>query len=96
MATSTIRKNNNLLYTDPDDVYALPVSVLPNGGIYERTDNRLFGWDMRAAISYNDVFNEDHIVNFYGGMETNSNDRHSTWFRGWGMQYSMGEIANYA
>lgn len=51
---------------------------------------------MRAAISYNDVFNEDHIVNFYGGMETNSNDRHSTWFRGWGMQYSMGEIANYA
>lgn len=96
MATSTIRNNNNLLYTDPDDVYALPVSVLPNGGIYERTDNRLFGWDMRAAISYNDVFNEDHIVNFYGGMETNSNDRHSTWFRGWGMQYSMGEIANYA
>lgn len=41
MATSTIRNNNNLLYTDPDDVYALPVSVLPNGGIYERTDNRL-------------------------------------------------------
>ena len=29
-------------------------------------------------------------------MEVNSIDRHETWFRGWGMQYSMGEIANYA
>ena len=96
MSTSTIRKKNPLLYTDPDNIYALPVSILPQGGIYERTDNRMFGWDMRASVSYNDVFNEDHIVNFYGGMETNSVDRHSTWFRGWGMQYSMGEIANYA
>ncbi len=96
MSTSTIRKNNPLLYTDPDNIYALPVSILPQGGIYERTDNNMFGWDMRASVSYNDVFNEDHIVNFYGGMETNSVDRHSTWFRGWGMQYSMGEIANYA
>src|SRR3712207_7034833 len=43
----------------------------------------------------NDVFNNDHIVNFYGGLETNSNDRHRTWFRGWGMQYDAGEIANY-
>ena len=96
MGTSTIRDKNPLLYTDPDDIYALPISVLPNGGIYERTDNRLFGWDMRASVSYNDVFNEDHIVNLYAGMETNSNDRHSTWFRGWGMQYTMGEIPNYA
>ena len=45
---------------------------------------------------YNDVFNDNHIVNFYAGMETNSVDRHSTWFRGWGMQYNLGEIANYA
>ena len=96
METATIRDRNPLLYTDPDDIYALPVTILPNGGIYERTDNRLFGWDMRASISYNDVFNDDHIVNFYGGLETNSIDRHSTWFRGWGMQYSMGEIPNYA
>ena len=96
MSTSTIRKNNPLLYTDPDNVYALPVTILPQGGIYERTDNNMFEWDMRASVSYNDVYNEDHIVNFYGGMETNSIDRHSSWFRGWGMQYSMGEIPNYA
>ncbi|MBQ7472298.1 MAG: SusC/RagA family TonB-linked outer membrane protein [Prevotella sp.] len=96
MGTSTIRKANPFLYTDPDNPYALPISVLPDGGIFERSDNRMFGWDTRLSVSYNDVFNDDHIVNFYGGMETNSIDRHSTWFRGWGMQYSMGEIARYA
>ncbi len=96
MPTSTIREKNPLLYTDPDNIYALPISILPNGGIYERTDRNMFKWDMRASVSYNDVFNDDHIVNFYGGMETNSVDRHSTWFRGWGLQYSMGEVPNYA
>ncbi len=96
MGTSTIRKNNSYLYTDPDNIYALPVSILPNGGIYERSDNRMTGYDFRASVSYNDVFKEDHIFNFYGGLETNSVDRRSTWFRGWGMQYSLGEIPAYA
>ncbi|MBQ9363198.1 MAG: SusC/RagA family TonB-linked outer membrane protein, partial [Bacteroidaceae bacterium] len=85
MGTSTIRKNNKYLYTDPDNIYALPISILPNGGIQERTDNRMLGYDMRASVSYNDAFNDDmHIINLYGGMETNSVDRHATWFRGWG------------
>ena len=96
MGTSTIRDRNPLLYTDPDDIYALPISILPEGGIYERTDNSMIGKDFRATLSYNDVFNGNHIFNLYAGMETNSIDRHSTWFRGWGMQYSMGEIPNYA
>lgn len=97
MGTSTIRKNNNYLYTDPDDIYALPVSVLPNGGILDRTDNRMFGYDFRATAQYNDAFDNDkHIINLYGGMELNSVERHSTWFRGWGMQYNMGETPSYA
>lgn len=95
MGNSTIRDNNPFLYSDPDNPNELPQVVLPYGGIYERTDNRLFGWDFRATAAYNDVYNDDHIVNFYGGVETNSYDRHKTWFRGWGMQYEMGEIANY-
>ncbi len=96
MGTATIRDNNPFLYTDPDNIYALPISVLPYGGIYERRDNRMFGWDSRVSVSYNDVYNDDHIVNLYAGMETNSIDRRKTWFRGWGMQYTMGEIPNYA
>ena len=96
MPTAAIRDANPFLYKDPDNPYALKISVMPDGGIYNRTDNRMFGWDTRASISYNDVFNDDHIVNLYGGMETNSIDRHTSWFRGWGMQYAMGEVARYA
>ena len=96
MPTAAIRDANPFLYTDPDNPYALPISVMPDGGIYNRTDNRMFGWDTRLSFSYNDVFADDHIVNLYGGMETNSIDRHTTWFRGWGMQYSNGEVARYA
>ena len=96
MGTSTIRDNNPFLYHDPDNIYALPISVLPYGGIYERTDNSFFGWDTRFSVAYNNTFNDAHIVNLYGGMETNSVDRHSTWFRGWGMQYTKGETPLYA
>jgi TonB-linked SusC/RagA family outer membrane protein len=96
MATTTIRDDNPFLYTDPDDPFALPVSVLPYGGIMNKTTNRMSAWDFRATASYNDVFANDHIVNLFGGMEVNNIDRTYDWFRGWGMQYDLGEIANYA
>ena len=35
-------------------------------------------------------------MNLFGGMEVNSVQRQQSWFRGWGMQYSMGEIPHYA
>nr|WP_320000304.1 SusC/RagA family TonB-linked outer membrane protein [uncultured Draconibacterium sp.] len=95
MSTSTIRDRNPFLYTDPDDPYALPISVLPEGGIYTRTDYKMLSYDFRTTGSYKDVFNDIHIVNFYGGMEINSIDRKRTRSTGWGMQYSMGEIPFY-
>ncbi len=97
MANTTIRDNNDYLYTDPDDIYAVPVTILPNGGILDRNDDRMFGYDFRATAQYNDAFDEDkHIIGLYGGMEINSVQRHNTWFRGWGLQYSMGETASWA
>ena len=96
MPTTTIRDNNSFLYTDPDNPYALPITVLPDGGIYERTDFKMRSYDFRATISYNKEFNKTHIMNLFGGMELNQVEREQTWFRGWGMQYSMGEVARYA
>ncbi len=96
MPNVTVRDNNPFLYKDPDDPYAIPVSVLPQGGIYERTDYNMLGYDFRASASYKDSFNEDtHIINLYGGMEVNSADRKKTNSTGWGLQYSMGEIPFY-
>ena len=95
MPNSTIRDKNPYLYTDPDDPYALPISILPQGGIYSRTDYSMTSYDFRATGSYKDVFKDVHILNVYGGMEINSSDRKKTNNTGWGMQYSMGEMPFY-
>lgn len=95
MGTSTIRDRNPFLYKDPDDPYALPISVLPEGGIYTRTDYSMYGSDFRGTALYKDVFNDTHIVNFFGGMEINSIDRKQTSSTGYGLQYSMGELPFY-
>lgn len=96
MPTTIIRDKNPLLYTDPDNPYAVPITILPEGGIYKRTDKRLIAYDFRATANYNKIFEDTHIINFDAGMEYNTAKRRETWFRGWGMQYSLGEIPFYA
>ena len=96
MDTSTIREQNRYLYRDPDDIFALPISILPQGGILERTDNSMFGYDFRGSVSYNDVFHDTHIVNAYGGMELNYVNRHMHWDRDWGLLFDDGEISAFS
>ena len=52
-------------------------------------------WDFRATANYNDVYNEDHIVNLFGGMEVNNLERRRTFFHGVGIQYDMGMLPSY-
>lgn len=95
MDDATMQKANPWLYTDPDKVNTLPETVLPVGGFYRETKYAMNSFDFRGTVSYNDVFNEDHILNVFGGMEVNSTDRNKTWFNGVGMQYDMGMLAAY-
>lgn len=95
MDDATMRDTNPWLYTDPDKINSLPVSVLPVGGFYRETKYGMNSYDFRATASYNDVFNEKHIFNFFGGMELNSTDRTKTWFEGVGLQYEMGMLPAY-
>ena len=78
MDDATMRDANPWLYTDPDVTNTLPISVLPNGGFYRETKYSMNSWDFRATASYNDVYKNDHIVNFFGGMEVNNTDRKKT------------------
>ena len=95
MDDATIRDKNPFLYTNPDDPYALPISILPQGGIYQKTDYKMVGYDFRATANYNHSFGESHITNLFIGTEINSIDRNKTYFNGWGMQYTMGAIPFY-
>ena len=95
MGNTIIRDSNPYLWTDPDDPYAVPVSVLPEGGIYDRNDYRMNSWDFRATANYNHIFAKTHIINLFGGVEANSVERNSTWMRAWGREYEFGNIGNY-
>ena len=95
MDDATMRDANPWLYTDPDVINALPVSVLPEGGFHRETVYKMNSWDFRATASYNDVFNDQHIVNAYGGMEVNSIDRRATSNLKVGVLYDMGQLGSY-
>jgi len=95
MDDATMRDSNPWLYTDPDVLNALPVSVLSKGGFYRKTSYKMNSWDFRATASYNDVYNEDHIVNLFGGMEVSNTQRSRDFFNGVGMQYDMGYLGSY-
>ncbi|MBR1688298.1 MAG: SusC/RagA family TonB-linked outer membrane protein [Prevotella sp.] len=95
MDDAVMRDSNPWLYTDPDDANSLPITVLPNGGFYRERKYKMNSWDFRATASYNDVYNDQHIVNFYGGMEVSNTDRNQSSFDGVGMQYNMGMLAAY-
>lgn len=95
MGNSIIRDANDKLYTDPDETYTLPVSVLTDGGFYNRRDYKTTGADFRASVSWNRLWRDNHLTNIYAGLETNATDYHQSYFTGWGMQYSMGETPFY-
>ncbi len=95
MDNSTIRSNNPYLYTDPDNIYALPVSVMPEGGILRRTDNSMFSYNFRGSASYNDVFAEKHQVNLYGGVEVTSLERHTNENTDMGVLFESGMLSSF-
>ena len=95
MDNSTIRSNNPYLYTDPDNIYALPVSVMPEGGILRRTDNSMFSYNFRGSASYNDVFAEKHQVNLYGGVEVTSLERHTNENTNMGVLFESGMLSSF-
>lgn len=95
MSDAVIRDKNAYLYTDPDQLNSLPVSILPDGGIYEKREYKTMNYMIRNAATWNMVFNDMHIVNAYAGMEVTAVQRTNDWFRGWGMQYNEGQIAFY-
>jgi len=89
---STIRDNNRLLYTDPDNEQALPESVLPSGGIKYQYDDNMRSNNFRFMAQYNNVFNDVHTFNAMAGTEYSSVRRTATTWTGWGYQFDNGGI----
>ncbi len=94
MDTNAIRLANPLLYKDPNNPSANPISILPKGGIYLRKNYSMLSYDFRTTASYKNTI-DDHTINVYAGMEINKTDRNANKMDGWGLQYSYGETPFY-
>jgi TonB-linked SusC/RagA family outer membrane protein len=86
---------NDYLYTDPEDPYGQPVSVLPLGGIFDKTELRLLTTDFRFDATYSRQFDENNNLHVFAGMEVNQTERSRDWFQGWGLLYELGEMAQF-
>jgi len=91
----TIRALNPYLYTDPDDPYAFPISILPVGGIYTYTGNTVKSLDFRGQTNYSTNINDIHIINFFGAAEISSIKRAGDCFQKWGYIYENEGITTY-
>ena len=86
----TIMYSNPYLYTDQSVSNALPVSVMPQGGIYIRDDNDVKQLTFRGTANYNKVWNDTHIFNGLIGMEANRSDYEAQMHQDYGVDYDKG------
>ncbi|MBR1801463.1 MAG: SusC/RagA family TonB-linked outer membrane protein [Bacteroidaceae bacterium] len=95
MPDAVVREKNPWLYQNPDLPNSTKYSILPTGGMYLKTDNKMRSIDFRATGNWNHVFADTHIVNLFAGTEIGSVDRQRNYMNGWGMQYDKGELPFY-
>ena len=87
-----IQSSNHYLYTDPDKPNSLPISVMPNGGIYTRNNYGVDQYDFRGTAQYNKVWNETHIMNLFAGIEANKTDKDQTYNSEYGVDYNNARL----
>jgi len=85
-----ISKANKYLWKDVSLPNSRPISVLPNGGFYNKETNTMKNLYFRNMLNYNRTFDEKHSVNVMLGQELKYVDRQNDFFNGYGYQYNRG------
>ena len=97
MSTDVIRSNNTYLYKDPNDPFALPISVLPEGGIRSKRETSTFTNNFRTTLRYNDSFkNGMHALTMLAGFEMDNTKRHVDENEDYGVLYNSGNHSYYS
>ena len=63
---SVVREANGNLYRDPDHIDGVPVTVLPKGGFYIRTDNQLLNYYLHHYLQY--LVHGNHYLQYMSGL----------------------------
>jgi TonB-linked SusC/RagA family outer membrane protein len=89
---ANVMNNNRFLYRDPDFPNLNPVTVLPEGGIYNRTDDQMNNYYLKNQLSYTHAFGSNQTLFAVLGQELRSIDRQSAFDRGFGYQFDKGGV----
>ncbi len=87
-----VASKNRFLWVDPEDPTAIPVSVLPYGGFYRRSEVGLTNYYMRNSLNWDPKVGVNHKLNFFGLTELRMVDRQRSWQEGVGYQYDKGGV----
>ncbi|WP_372640277.1 SusC/RagA family TonB-linked outer membrane protein [Ancylomarina sp.] len=87
-----VAKDNKYLWTDISRPNSRPISVLPNGGFYNKENNTMKNLYFRNMVNYNRTFDEIHSVNVMLGQELKYVDRQYDFSNGYGYQYNKGGV----
>jgi TonB-linked SusC/RagA family outer membrane protein len=88
-----IASSNKYLWKDASLPNSREVSVLPNGGFYNKENNSMENFYFRNMLNYNRTFDEIHSVNVMLGQELKYVNRQYDYFNGYGFQYNKGGTA---
>lgn len=89
---ANVMNNNRFLYRDPDFPNLNPVTVLPEGGIYNRTDDQMNNYYLKNQLSYTHAFGSNQTLFAVLGQELRSIDRQNAFDRGFGYQFDKGGV----
>lgn len=89
---STIRGLNRFLYLDRDNPDVEKISVLPQGGFYNRTEDELTNYNVRSMVTYKKKLGSKHSLDVLAGQEVKYTNRQNAYNYGYGYQYAKGGI----
>jgi TonB-linked SusC/RagA family outer membrane protein len=89
---ATMREANQFLYDNPDDDDPQKQIVLPYGGFYNRTEDKLVNFDFRNSLNYVNTFKQKHTLNILLGQQVKFADRQNYSNTGYGYQYDNGGV----
>jgi TonB-linked SusC/RagA family outer membrane protein len=89
---ANVMQNNRFLYRDPDFPNLNPVTVLPEGGLYNRTDDEMNNYYLKNQLSYTHSIGTKHTMFAVLGQELRSVNRENAFNRGFGYQFNKGGV----
>jgi TonB-linked SusC/RagA family outer membrane protein len=90
--TQVIRRGNKFLYYNPDFPNLDPVVVLPEGGFYNRSDDRMRSYYLKNQIDWNHSFASNHNLSVVAGQEIRMVNRQNSYNNGYGYQFNKGGL----